>query len=252
MKMKGKKALAWLLAAALGLPGALTMAQEAEEPWETEPSVQIEETGEQPLTEEEAKTVGTDDTQDEPETVIGYWPGEPEETEEWQLDDGSSEDDADPDEAGPEEDSSGDENEPDEDSGDMDADDEDPDAEGLQEPEELSDGVSPELSAGDAVRKAAVTSSLDGLDRVKEDTEAVLTAVLYGFSDEDTYTVQWQYSPDGGETVFDAEDGTELEYHYTVTEETIQYSWRVVITIEKNPDAQPDLDNETEDEDTQE
>ena len=116
----------------------------------------------------------------------------------------------------------------------------DPGSDGADEPEDLSDGVSAAAEQNNAGRTVVVTSSLDGLDEVEENTEAVLTAVFYGFSDEDEYTIQWQYSPDGGATVYDAEDGTGPEYRYLVTEETIRYSWRVMVTLEAEEETLPE------------
>ena len=87
-----------------------------------------------------------------------------------------------------------------------------------------------------AVRTVRISSSLSGRDFVYVGDEIELKAELLGFKDTDRYTVQWQYSPDGGKTILDAEDGHELTYHYTMSEENYGYAWRMVLTLQ--PDEQ--------------
>jgi hypothetical protein len=83
-----------------------------------------------------------------------------------------------------------------------------------------------------AVRTVRISSSLSGRDFVYVGDEIELKAELLGFKDTDRYTVQWQYSPDGGKTILDAEDGHELTYHYTMSEENYGYAWRMVLTLQ--------------------
>ncbi len=45
------------------------------------------------------------------------------------------------------------------------------------------------------------------------------------------YTIQWQYTPDGGETVLDVPGATGTEYRYVLDSETAQYGWRVMVTM---------------------
>ena len=81
------------------------------------------------------------------------------------------------------------------------------------------------------MRSILITSSLDEGGIVTVGTEAVLNAELNGFRDEDRYTVQWQYSPDGGETILDAEGADGLNYHYTVNKQNFSYAWRLLLTL---------------------
>ena len=54
-----------------------------------------------------------------------------------------------------------------------------------------------------------------------------LTATLYGFEDK-TYTLQWQYSEDGGESWTDIEGANKITYTYTLDENTTRYKWRIL------------------------
>ena len=81
------------------------------------------------------------------------------------------------------------------------------------------------------LRSIAVTSTLTGMEYVSVGTEIELKAELYGFLDTDRYTLQWQYSPDGGVTVVDVEGGNEPVYRYIMDEKTFTYSWRLVVTL---------------------
>ncbi|MBQ8306281.1 MAG: hypothetical protein IJX90_08720 [Blautia sp.] len=264
MRNLWRRSLVCLLAAALLLPGSMALAEESTDPPEQNPAVQAEETVEP----QKEPTVQAQGSQKEPVTIVAYWAGSSEEA--WKLDDGTEDSDdasavpeentADPGESNAGEEGTGngfDEDDiavddtsvdpdPEDGSAEEDMDNADPEAD---EPEDLSDGVSADAEAKEADRVVVVTSSLDGLDEVEENTEAVLTAVFYGFSEDDDYSIQWQYSPDGGNTVYDAEDGTEPEYRYTITKETIHYAWRVVVTLAEEETQQ---DPETEDADTQE
>ena len=81
------------------------------------------------------------------------------------------------------------------------------------------------------VRTIRIVSSLDGESVTTVGEEVELRAELNGFLEDDRYTVQWQYSPDGGETVFDAEDGNELIYRYKVSKENYGYAWRMTLVL---------------------
>ena len=81
------------------------------------------------------------------------------------------------------------------------------------------------------VRTIRVTSTLDEMPVVTVGTEVELRAELTGFTDEDLYTVRWQYTPDGGETVLDAEGANELTWHYIVNKQNYSCAWRVMLTL---------------------
>lgn len=81
------------------------------------------------------------------------------------------------------------------------------------------------------VRTIRVTSTLDEMPVVTVGTEVELRAELTGFTDEDRYTVQWQYTQDGGETVLDAEGANELTWHYIVNKQNYSCAWRVMLTL---------------------
>ena len=57
----------------------------------------------------------------------------------------------------------------------------------------------------------------------------VLTAHLEGFESL-SYTVRWQYSPDGGRTVVDA--GTGTTHHYTADANNANWLWRVIVEVD--------------------
>ena len=58
-------------------------------------------------------------------------------------------------------------------------------------------------------------------------SEVTLTAVLS--VDDPEAVVVWEYSPDGGQTVFAVEDEHSSTLTYTYSEETRDYSWRVAV-----------------------
>ena len=61
-------------------------------------------------------------------------------------------------------------------------------------------------------------------------TEIVITAEVTGT--DRPYHLLWQYSPDGGRTVLDAEDASGNEYRYTLDETNMQYLWRVAVIFD--------------------
>ena len=79
-------------------------------------------------------------------------------------------------------------------------------------------------------RKVITHSSLEGLTEIYEQSYVVLTAELIGFEDT-AYTVQWQFSPDGGETVIDIPGANELTYIYQINEANFQYIWSVKVVL---------------------
>ena len=59
--------------------------------------------------------------------------------------------------------------------------------------------------------------------------EVVLTGEVIGV--DRPYALQWQYSPDGGETVYDVEGATELTYRYVADEASLGYVWRLSVIL---------------------
>ena len=49
--------------------------------------------------------------------------------------------------------------------------------------------------------------------------------------------MQWQYTPDGGETVVDIEGANGLTYTYEITLENAGYLWRLCVTLHPQADA---------------
>ena len=98
------------------------------------------------------------------------------------------------------------------------------------------------------VRTIRVVSSLDDIAVVTVGTEVELKAELSGFSGEDRYTVQWQYTPDGGKTVKDAEGADGLTYHYRVDKTNYTYGWRVKVTLAPAEEAAAEPVEESTDE----
>ncbi|MBQ8137375.1 MAG: hypothetical protein IJ174_08085, partial [Clostridia bacterium] len=66
-------------------------------------------------------------------------------------------------------------------------------------------------------------------------TVGVLTAHIEGV--EEGYKLQWQYTPDGGVTIYDIEGADETVYRYLLNEETGTYSWRVRLTMQPEADT---------------
>ena len=80
------------------------------------------------------------------------------------------------------------------------------------------------------VRTITVTSNLEGVEEVYEGTIVTLTATLTGFEDVE-YVMQWQYTPDGGQSIVDIEGANSSEYSFPITVENSVYLWRLNVTI---------------------
>ena len=73
-------------------------------------------------------------------------------------------------------------------------------------------------------------SNIAGMTEVLDGTEVTLTAQLEGF-ENDQYVIQWQYTPDGGTTVFDADGANEENYTFFLNEQNVGYMWRIRVTL---------------------
>ena len=90
-----------------------------------------------------------------------------------------------------------------------------------------------EAAPEEKIRSISVSTNLGGLTRVKEGTTICLTATLTGF-EEDSYTVQWQYSPDGGASAVNIQGANGLTYAYRLTAENFGYLYRVVVDFHED------------------
>ena len=87
------------------------------------------------------------------------------------------------------------------------------------------------------VRSITVTSSIAGLTEVREGTVVTLTASLVGF-EGDNVALQWQYTPDGGATILDAEGASGAEISYSINPDNAGYLWRLKVTrLNQNEDV---------------
>ena len=65
----------------------------------------------------------------------------------------------------------------------------------------------------------------------------ILTATLTGFENTN-YTMQWQYTPDMGETIVDVPGANDTQYSFPITIENAEYLWRLSVTIhDEAPEA---------------
>lgn len=91
-----------------------------------------------------------------------------------------------------------------------------------------------EAAPEEQIRSICIYTSLNGVKQVREGTVVSLTAVLTGF-ENDAYTIQWQYSPDGGSTAVDIDGANKLTYAYRLTADNFGYMYRVVVHIAEEP-----------------
>lgn len=94
------------------------------------------------------------------------------------------------------------------------------------------------------LRYITVSTNMTERKTCREGDLIVIRAVLHGF-ENDAYTLQWQYSPDRGTTVYDLPGENDIEYAYFLTEENYGYMYRVVVYDNTN-DEESDLTDEYE------
>ena len=87
-----------------------------------------------------------------------------------------------------------------------------------------------EVKPEEVIRSIIVTSNAIGDAVFYTGDTVTLTATLTGFENL-AYTLQWQYTPDGGTTIIDAPDGNGLSYSFTVNDENVGYLWRIQIRL---------------------
>ena len=81
------------------------------------------------------------------------------------------------------------------------------------------------------IRSIRIYTNLGSETQVREGTVVCLSATLVGFED-DVYTLQWQYSPDGGSTAIDIAGANKPTYAYRLTAENFGYMYRLVVHIQ--------------------
>lgn len=80
------------------------------------------------------------------------------------------------------------------------------------------------------IRSVILTSNAAGKEAVYAGDEIVLYAILTGF-ENDQYTIQWQYSTDGGMTFIDIEGANDLQYAFIIDDSNAWNVWKINITI---------------------
>ena len=80
------------------------------------------------------------------------------------------------------------------------------------------------------IRTVNVSSNVASDAAVYAGTEIVLSAKLTGFENV-AYTLQWQYTPDGGETICDVPGANDAQYAFIIDDSNAHYLWRVSVTI---------------------
>lgn len=88
-----------------------------------------------------------------------------------------------------------------------------------------------EAAPEEQIRAILIDTNLNGLTQVKEGTTVRLSATLVGF-ENDVYTLQWQYSPDGGATAIDIAGANKTAYAYRLTVDNFDYMYRLVVHIQ--------------------
>lgn len=81
------------------------------------------------------------------------------------------------------------------------------------------------------VRSITISDNIDHTQPIREGTVIRLSVSLTGFEDTN-YTIQWQYSPDNGVTVYDIPGANDMSYAYRVNEENVNNIFRVIVNYD--------------------
>lgn len=109
---------------------------------------------------------------------------------------------------------------------------------------EDTDGLASDALPDDTDANATEEDVTVTVTAVCSGDEVVLTARVTG-CDPALVTVEWQYSPDGGQTVFSVADCHDFEYRFTIGEENRAYLWRAAVTrVGEAPEADTAPDGE--------
>ena len=69
-----------------------------------------------------------------------------------------------------------------------------------------------------------------GMNVIFIGTEVPLEAELINFSEDDQYTVKWQYS-ENGKKFIDIPDANELTFTYIADKENQDYIWKIIVSL---------------------
>ncbi len=86
-------------------------------------------------------------------------------------------------------------------------------------------------------RSITVTSDLEEYPEIFYGMRETLTAELENFTEDDEYTIKWQYSTDRGETFIDIEGAEQLSYRYIIDESNSNNIWRILIQLVSNEET---------------
>lgn len=104
-----------------------------------------------------------------------------------------------------------------------------PEEEDLPEDGEQPEGEEPADEDAPVEQKVTIFSSRG--EQVTEKEWIYLTSVLEGFDGLEP-TFQWQVDRQDGEGWVDVKDANEPTYKFVATKETIQYKWRLIVSID--------------------
>ena len=110
--------------------------------------------------------------------------------------------------------------------------------------DELTEGTEAPAEDAELQTEAAqplvrVYASYPDAEEETPETEVMLYAVVEGV--DEPYQLQWQYTPDGGQTVVDVPGATGDEYTFVLNDENVLYQWRVRLILaeeEENAEAE--------------
>lgn len=78
------------------------------------------------------------------------------------------------------------------------------------------------------VRNIRIWSSIDNETRLEYGMVVVVYAELIGF-EEDEYTIEWQYTPDQGQTIYTIPDAHDTSYAYYLDGNNQTYGYRIIV-----------------------
>ena len=96
--------------------------------------------------------------------------------------------------------------------------------------EELDDNAG-ELTEGPARQKREVIIRSTQGAIVTEGDRITMTSELRGFGDDEKVVYQWQVDRDDGAGWVDVNGANKFKYTFIANEETIKYSWRLIVSV---------------------
>ncbi|MDO5435211.1 MAG: hypothetical protein Q4G19_02470, partial [Clostridia bacterium] len=85
----------------------------------------------------------------------------------------------------------------------------------------------------DPIRSISLSANTRGKEILQIGMLITISAELKGF-ENDTYILQWQYSPDRGVTAFDIPGANDLSYSYYLSRQNAEYVYRLVVYVQEN------------------